>query len=76
MREVCSSFLSDFQNFFVAEFFFRQSGGEIGQAGKAGDFEAAGAGLDHFENGGHADGVGAEFLQRANFGGRFVLRAN
>jgi hypothetical protein len=59
----------------VADFFFGKAGGEIGEAGQGGDFEVEGAGLDGFEDGGHADGVGAELLQHANFGRGFVLRA-
>jgi hypothetical protein len=33
----------------VIEFFFGKAGGKIGQTGKASDFEAEGAGLDHFD---------------------------
>jgi hypothetical protein len=46
----------------VAEVFFGEAGGEIGQAGETADFQAEGAGLDDFENSGNANGVGAEFL--------------
>ena len=51
------------------------SQGDRIRAGKAGDFKTERARLNSFEHGGHADRVGAEFLQHANFGRRFVMRS-
>ena len=47
------------------------SGGHVGDEGEAEDFETHVAGDDDFVDGGHADEIGSEGAEGANFGGSF-----
>ena len=47
------------------------SGGHVGDEGEAEDFEAHVAGDDDLVDGGHADEIGSEGAEGANFGGSF-----
>ena len=51
------------------------SGCHVGNEGEAEDFEAHVAGYDDFVDGGHADEVGTEGAEGANFGGGFEAGA-
>jgi hypothetical protein len=63
---------ASFEHIFVGERLVSAAGGEVRDAGKSGDAHAALAGDDCFGDGAHADGIGAEAGEGADFGGGFV----
>ena len=72
---------ADFHDVFVVDGFScllsggDDSGGHVGDEGDAEDFEAHVAGDDGLVDGGHADEVGAEGAEGADFGGGFEAGA-
>ena len=66
---------ADFHDFFVVDGFVENAGGHVGDEREAEDFEAHVAGYDDFVDRGHADEVGAEGAEGADFCGGFVAGA-
>ena len=60
---------------FVVDGFVEDAGGHVGDEREAEDFDAHVAGDDDFVDGGHADEVGAEGAEGADFGGGLVAGA-
>src|SRR6185503_1218122 len=61
-----------FEHFFVRQRPSRPACGEVGDARKAGDAQSTLPGDNGFRHGAHADDVGAQAGEGANFGGRLV----
>ena len=61
------------EDFIVADGVWGETSGEVGDAGESDDIQAEGAGLDGFDHCAHADGIGSENAEHADFGGGFVL---
>lgn len=66
---------SGFQDFVVVEGGGGDAGGPVGEAGEGDDGQSERAGLDGFEDGAHADGIGPEGAEHADLGRGFILRA-
>lgn len=73
--EVGGGVFAGLDDFVVVELAFSKSGGPIGEHGNADDLHSERAGLDRLGHRGHADGIGTESSEHADFGGGFVLGA-